>query len=335
MLRTRRTQRRLFNLWGLSVKLKGASLGWILALGATLAFSLSTPFARLAIDQGVNPTTMLVLRFSIAIGLLVGTLQLAAPDKLRVERKAGVIALLAGLENGIGVLCFFWALTRLEASIATMIFTLNPLLVLGLLALRGEALTYRHLVRISLGLTGIFLVLGPAGHIAWSGVLLVAITIVCISVELVVIQWFLQPYDSRTVTLYVLGGMFTTILGYWLWQGGEWHNPGWPAWLYIGLLAVVCTYFAWWAMFTGLRHIGSGQVAMLVPLETLLTIIWSFLLLGERFTLWQYIGTGLILFSTILAIKRLGRSRRRLLLASTPALVRFFRRREETGPDHG
>jgi len=36
-----------------------------------------------------------------------------------------LIALLAGLENGIGVLCFFWALTRLAASIATMIFTLN------------------------------------------------------------------------------------------------------------------------------------------------------------------------------------------------------------------
>ena len=213
-----------------------------------------------------------------------------------------------------------------------MIFTLNPLLVLGLLALRGEKLTYRHLIRIILGLGGIFLVLGPAGQIDWIGVLLIGITICCISVELVVIQWYLQPYDARTVTLYVLSGMFTTILGYWLWQGTEWHNPGWRAWIFIGLLAVVCTYFAWWAMFTGLQQIGSGQVAMLVPLETLLTIIWSFILLGERFTLWQFIGTGLILLSTILAIQRLGRGRKRLLLAGTPAVVRFIRRNINNKP---
>lgn len=334
MLKTRRSDRRFFRLSWQRFKPVGASLGWALALGATLAFSLSTPFARLAIDQGVNPTTMLVLRFSIAIVLLVGTLQLTAPDKLRVRRSGWLIALLAGLENGIGVLCFFWSLTRLDASTATMIFTLNPLLVLGLLALRGEKLTYRHLVRISLGLSGIFLVLGPAGHIDWIGILLVGITIVCISVELVVIQWYLQPYDSRSVTLYVVSGMSTTILGYWLWQGAEWHNPGWPAWLYIGLLGVLCTYFAWWAMFTGLRHIGSGQVAMLVPLETLLTIIWSFMLLGERFTLWQYVGTGLILLSTILAIQRLGQGRKRLLLAGTPSLVRFIRRRDHNEPNN-
>ena len=334
MLKTRRSDRRLFNLSWRQFKPEGVGLGWALALGATLAFSLSTPFARLAIDQGVDPTTMLVLRFSIAIVLLVGTLRVTAPDKLRVDRRGWLIALLAGLENGIGVLCFFWSLTRLDASIATMIFTLYPLLVLGLLALRGEKLTYRHLVRISLGLSGVFLVLGPAGHIDWIGVLLVALTIVCISVELVVIQWYLQPYDSRSVTLYVLSGMFITILGYWFWQGTEWRNPGWPAWFYIGLLGVLCTYFAWWAIFTGVRYIGSGQVAMLVPLETLLTIIWSFILLGERFTLWQYVGTGLILLSAILAIQRLGQGRKRWLLAGTPALVRFIRQREPNEPNN-
>jgi drug/metabolite transporter (DMT)-like permease len=248
---------------------------------------------------------MLVLRFTMAIALLVGTLRLTAPDKLKADRRGLLIATFAGLENGMGVLCFFWALTRLEASIATMIFTLYPLLVLGLLALGGEKLTYRHLVRIILGLIGIFLIIGPAGGIDWLGLLLLGVTICCISVELVLIQWYLQPYDSRTVTLYVLSGILTTITGYWWWQGTAWQNPSGSAWLLILLLAVVCTYFAWWAMFSGMRQIGSGQVAMLVPLETLLTVLWSFMLLGERFSLWQYVGAGLILLSTSLAANRL------------------------------
>ncbi|GAB4446657.1 MAG: hypothetical protein Kow0031_29310 [Anaerolineae bacterium] len=306
----------------------GLWLAWSLALSSTLAFSLATPFARLVLDQSdISPTLLLVLRFCIGIVLLAATLRFIAPDKLRMDRRGTLLALAIGLENGIGVLCYFWSLTRLNASIATMLFTVYPLLVLGLLALRGEKLTYRHLVRVLLGLGGIFLVLGPAGKLDWVGVLLVLITICCISLELVLIQWFLQPYDARSITLYVMAGMLMTISGYWLWQGAEWHNPGWPAWLYIVLLGSFCTFFAWWAMFTGLRTIGSGQIAMLVPLETLLTIIWTFLLLGERFSFWQVVGSGLILLSAVLAIQRLRRTSRRLLWAASPALVKFVRRK--------
>lgn len=310
-------------------------LAWSLALSSTLAFSLSTPFARLALDQStITPTMLLVLRFAIGITLLFATLRLTSPDKLRMDRRGVLIALAIGLENGIGVLCFFWSLTRLDASIATMLFTLYPLLVLGLLALRGEKLTYRHLVRVMLGLCGIFLVLGPAGQLDWIGVLLLFITICCISLELVLIQWFLQPYDARTITLYVMVGMFISIGGYWLWQGTEWRNPGWPAWLYIILLGSFCTFFAWWAMFTSLRQIGSGQVAMLVPLETLLTIIWTFILLDERFSFWQYVGASLILLSAVLAIQRLRRTRKRLLWAGVPALAMFVRKRPANSPQN-
>lgn len=310
MVTGRRLRLPQFSLGGLQPS--GLRLSWGLALSSTLAFSLATPLARLTLDLGVDPTTLLVLRFTLAIGLLAGTLRLIAPDKLWADRRGVLIAYFAGLENGIGVLCFFWALTRLEASVATMIFTLNPLLILGLLALRGERLTYRHWLRIGLGLAGVFFVIGPAGQIDWLGVLLLGITIGCIALEFVIIQWYLQPYDSRTVTLYVLSGMLTTIFGYWLWQGPAWQAPSGPAWLYIILLAVVCTYFAWWAMFSSIRYIGSGQVAMLVPLETLLTVLWSFMLLGERFSPGQYVGAGLILLSTGLAVQRLGQLRKRL-----------------------
>lgn len=332
MLTSRRQRRPLFST---SDQPGGLWLAWFLALTSTLAFSLSTPFARLALDQSaITPTFLLVLRFCIGIMLLVVTLRLTAPDKLRMDRRATLIALAIGLENGIGVLCFFWSLTRLNASIATMLFTLYPLLVLGLLALRGEKLTYRHLVRVVLGLVGMFFVLGPAGQLDWIGVLLVFITICCISLELVLIQWFLQPYDARSITLYVMAGMLITISSYWLWQDAEWRNPGWPAWLYIILLGSFCTFFAWWAMFTSLRTIGSGQVAMLVPLETLLTIIWTFILLGERFSFWQTVGAGLILLSAVLAIQRLRRTGRRLLWAGVPALAMFVRRKPANPPQN-
>lgn len=295
------------------LQLKGVWLGWALALISTVTFSIATPLGKAGIILGLDPTTMLVLRFGFAILLLAGSMALTTPDRLRIDRKGLLIATIAGVVNGLGALTFFWALTRIDASVATMIYSLNPLLVLGLLALRGEKLTYRHLLRLAIGLGGIYLLIGPGaaagGGVDWLGVLLVLYSVCGVAVELTLVQWFMQSYGTRTVTLYVLTAMWGAIFVFWLARGAEWHDPGWQGWLIIGVLALVCTYLGWLAMFTGIRTIGSGQVALLIPLETLLSMLWAFLFLKERLTFWQTIGGSLIFLSTILAVQRLIRVR--------------------------
>jgi drug/metabolite transporter (DMT)-like permease len=61
-------------------------------------------------------------------------------------------------------------------------------------------------------------------------------------------------------------------------------------------------------MVAAINRIGSGQMALLTPLETLLTVTWSMLFLDERLTTIQWVGGGLILASALLAIQRLGRA---------------------------
>jgi drug/metabolite transporter (DMT)-like permease len=70
-------------------------------------------------------------------------------------------------------------------------------------------------------------------------------------------------------------------------------------------LAVVSTFIARLLLFSGIRRLGSGQFALLAPLETLLTVIWSYLFLQERLTAIQWAGGLLILFSMVLAVQRL------------------------------
>ena len=69
------------------------------------------------------------------------------------------------------------------------------------------------------------------------------------------------------------------------------------------------TYLAQMALFAAVRSIGSGQMALLGPLETLLTVIWSSLFLQERLSALQWAGGGLILFGAILAAQRMHRIR--------------------------
>jgi drug/metabolite transporter (DMT)-like permease len=287
-----------------TLKLRGASRGWFLALTSALAFSLVTPMGKALISGGAPALLILSIRFWTGTILLALTLALFAPTKLRIDRRGFAIAAAAGLINGFGAACFFLSLSRIDASLAVMLFALSPLTVLGALALRGEKLSRRNLVRLGLGLTGVYFLIGPGGRTDWLGVLLVLIAITGYTIELVAIQWYLSAYDIRTVTLYVLGGMAAAITLAWLTMGG--HTTGFDAQILLAslLLGALCTYFAWWAMFTAIRQLGTAQVALLSPFEVLLSIIWSFLWLGERFAPFQSIGAGLILASASLAVQR-------------------------------
>jgi drug/metabolite transporter (DMT)-like permease len=284
-----------------------------MAIISTFAFSIATPIARAAINGGINPTTLLMSRLLISALLLGGSIALISRRHLAIDRRGLLICLTAGFSNGIGMLSYFWALSRIDGSIASMIFSISPLAVLGLLALRGERFTRRHFIRVGLGIGGVYLLIGPGGEAAGNvdslGVILVFITIICFAIHLSLIQWFLQSYDARPVTFYVVVTMALISLGFWFAQGESWRDPGWSGWLAIGVLAVVSTYLARLTLFSGIQQLGSGQIALLAPLETLLTVLWSVLFLHEWLATWQWLGGALVLTSALLAIQRLNRAR--------------------------
>jgi drug/metabolite transporter (DMT)-like permease len=290
----------------------GLWLGWTMALSATLGFSIAPAITRGAILLGLNPNSLLVARMLISTFLLGGMIALTSPARLKIDRLGLLVTSTAGLANGVGMVTFFWSLARVDASVASMIFSLNPLVVLGMLALRGEKLTHRHTLRLLLGLSGVCLLIGPGGRVDWLGATLVVVAVLSFAVQLVLIQWFLKSYDARTVTLYVVTAMTAVCVGWWLIDGPAWRNPGWQGWLAIGVLAVVSTFLARLALFLGVRQLGGGQMALLIPLETLLAVVWSMLFLDERFSTWQWGGSGLILVSALLAVRRLGLTHRRL-----------------------
>ena len=280
-----------------------------MAIGSSAGFSVGPVAATAAIRLGLNPTTMLFLRFLMTIALLGITVALTAPSRLRMDRRGLAFTVGAGLINGVGMLTFFWSLTRLDTSVASMLFSLFPLVVLVLLALRGERFTYRNALRLGLGIAGVYLLIGPGGQADWVGVLMVGVAILTSSVQTVVMQWFLQEYDARAVTLYMVSGMAVVVSGWWLIEGPGLEVPGWQAWAWIGVLVLVTTYLARLGLFGAVRRLGSGQVALLVPLETFLTVLWSMWFLDDRLSPLQWAGGGLILFSTLLAVKRLGRAK--------------------------
>jgi drug/metabolite transporter (DMT)-like permease len=282
---------------------------WTLAIFTMLTLSVTAPIGKAIISLGIDPTILLALRLIISSLLLFGTIGLTAPAHLRIDRSGLSLCIGAGLAYGVAVLSFFWSLSRISASVASMLLALYPLVVLVLLALRGEKFTYFNSVRLALGLIGVYFLIGPGGQVDSLGIVLVLFACCAWAVYLVAMQWFLQGYDARTVSLYVIATMsvFTIVFG--LVQGAAWHVPGWRGWLAVAVLSVVNGYLGQLALFAAIRGIGSGQMALLGPLETLLTVLWAFIFLHERLSLLQWLGGSLILFSMLLAVQRLRRVR--------------------------
>lgn len=95
-------------------------------------------------------------------------------------------------------------------------------------------------------------------------------------------QWLLHSRDSQTITLYATIAITLVVVTYWGWQGAPWQDPDQQGWLAIIILAVVSTYLARLLLYAGVQRLSSAQMTLLMPLETLFSILWSVLFLKNN-----------------------------------------------------
>jgi drug/metabolite transporter (DMT)-like permease len=178
----------------------------------------------------------------------------------------------------------------------------QPLVVLILLAFGGERMTGRHWSRLLLSMVGIYLLVGIGGKIDPFGAFLIGLSLIFYGLQLAQIQWWLQEYDTWTIAFYLTGIMSIVVTGWWVAIGAPWYPPSFTEWSVIIVLAVVGTYFARLALFGAIARIGSGQIALLWPLQTLTAIVVAVIFLQERLTPIQWFGGALVLLATFLAL---------------------------------
>ena len=102
--------------------------------------------------------------------------------------------------------------------------------------------------------------------------------------------------------------MAVIVFGWWWLADGTWHELPTPNWTIVWSLAIA-TFLARIGMFASIKRIGGGEIGLLAPLETFMTVIWSVSFLSEQLSLQQWLGGSLILMSALLAFQRLGKVR--------------------------
>ncbi len=288
-----------------SIQLRGT----IIMLTATLSLSGSSVLAKFVYRENVEPMTMLALRFGTAAGLLWLLYLLSGRWRPYIGLKSrGQFwsCVIVGLTNSVSQSLFFIALTDLNPGLAQMIFSFNPAIIALIMFFLGEPLTRLKTGRIGLALGGLyFLTLagGSSGKpINTFSVVLIIICSIVYALHFVLYQKLLGTTSSRTNTLYILSTMAFGYVGIELARHGITVilTVSGTAWLYILVMAVICTCIARLLMFEGLALIGGTQAALIGVAEPVLVVFASVILLSEQLSLNQWFGASLVVGSVAL-----------------------------------
>jgi drug/metabolite transporter (DMT)-like permease len=275
--------------------------GMVFTLLSTIFFGTAPIFGKLAYRAQVLPFTLVALRTVLAAATLWVFYLLFWRKAIRITYKNLMGCVGMGVANGVGSLLYYTGLTRIGASLAQLLYTLYPIWVFVFLIAAGHYVSKSSILRLVLALGGVFaLTYTGTRQVDILGVMLLLSSGACYAWHLVLGQWTLADVDSRTVTLYVLSTMAVVVSIARLADGSPWTSISVDGWLAVLGLTLFPTILARLMVFAGLRNLGGAQTSLLGLAELVVALLIAFLLLGERLTLWQWVGGLLLMTSVVL-----------------------------------
>ena len=270
------------------------------ALVSAFFLGLAPVFGKAAMGVGkFSPLAVVALRTGMA-ALLLLLLMLIFKRKFLYIYPAGLIGCaLAGAVNGIGSIFYYVGLSKLNASVAQMLYALYPFFVAFWLQLDKQSPSRLTIFRIVIASMSAFLLTrGHAGHIDLWGVSFMLIAAALYALHLPINQRVLYDIPAPTVTVYTLIAMSAVVIPSYLLFDRTWP-PSTAPWIpVLGLTTV--TFFSRLMLFLGVKHIGGMQTALLGLGELLVAILFSHLFLHETLTDLQWLGTAALGISLLL-----------------------------------
>lgn len=262
------------------------------ALASALFLGLAPVFGKAAMGiGGFSPYAVVALRTSMAALLLVVIIAVFKKPYLYIYPAGLIGCLVAGALNGTGSIFYYVGLSKLNASVAQMLYALYPFFVAFWLQMDGQPPSKLTVIRIVIAAFSAFLLTKmDTGDIDLPGVAFMLIAALLYALHLPVNQRVLFDVPAPTVTVYTLLAMSAVVVpAYFIFDRSmpAANAPWLPV---LGLTAV--TFFSRLMLFLGVKNIGGMQTAILGLGELLVAILFSHLLLGERLTGYQWAGTA-------------------------------------------
>lgn len=275
--------------------------GGALALFAAAAFGFHNVIARLALDGGSDPETLLALRGAFAAAAIFLYCRLRG-WRPRIDGAARYGALGLGLVLAVQSYGLLAAFQRIPVSLAILVFYTFPILVaivaVAVERTRPGALT---VLAILLAFAGLALALDvSAGAFDWHGVAFAALAAAGMTVTVLGGARVVRaagPVATSFHSILVSGFIFVVLVAL---RGGPTLPVDGTGW--IAFAAVPVTYLiAVMSFFAAIAMISGPRVAVYLNAEPIVVIALAAALLGEALSPLQAAGAALVVTAIFLA----------------------------------
>jgi probable blue pigment (indigoidine) exporter len=239
----------------------------------------------------------------IAVAMLralpAGLILLAATRRLPTGVWWGRVIVLGALNFSL-----FWVLlvvgaTRLPGGLAATIGAVQPLMVMTFAArLAGTSPPKAGLVAGAVGIAGVaLLTITPGAQLDAIGVAAMLAGAVSMALGTALTRHWRPPVSSLTFTAWQLtaGGLLLLPLA--LLMEPPLPIPDGPALAGYAFMTLINAALTYWLWFRGIARVGASAAALLGFMSPLSAILIGVVVMHERFTPWQALGTAIVLLS--------------------------------------
>lgn len=281
-------------------------LGYIYILTAAVLWGFLGPFGKMAFEQGISPLEVAFWRATLAWLLFV--VQALFHQRVAVNRRD-----LPGLAL-FGFICvtlFFGsyqiAVEKGGAALASVLLYTAPawVFLLSRIFLK-ERVTLKKMTALCLTLAGVVLVsrnqqvqgFGVAGGAGISAIFFGLLSGFCYSLYYIFGKHFSDKYSASVLFLYALPFGAVCLLPWF-----SFAEKNLTAWAALGAMALLSTFGAYHFYYAGLKRIEAGRASIIATAEPVVAALVAWFWWGERFTIYGYFGSVLILVAVILMIR--------------------------------
>ena len=260
---------------------------WMLVTG--MCFIAVTALVKY-MGPGIPPAEMAFLRYLLGLVFLLPAV--SALRSARLTPRQWKLFGARGLVHGAGVICWFYAMTRIPIADVTAMNYLSPIYVtLGAALFLGEKLAFRRIAAVIFALIGALIILRPGFREVSSGHLAMIFTAICFGGSYLTAK-VMADEVSPAVVVAMLSIFVTIVLA--PFALANWVTP--TLWQLFILFLIAC--FAVAGHYTMTMAFAAAPVTVTQPV-TFTQLVWAVLLgyfvFDESVDIWVIVGGAVIL----------------------------------------
>lgn len=271
--------------------------GYALVAASAITFSAKGVFAKLLYGYGIDPVTLLALRFAMALPLFWAAV-LFFPSERVSWRDIFFVGLSGLLGLYLAALTDFYGLLYIDASLERVILYAYPAFVVVWTTLFfKEPMTGRKLFSLGLTYIGLALVMKVFHGVERAqmiGAALVLFSAVIYSLSYIFTEVFSKKVSGVKMSAYATTAAAFAFIGTWGGKAGTLPAEA-GAWWLLAALAVISTFVPVLTINLGIKRIGASRAAVASFIGPVSTAVLAWAVLGESLEPMQLAGMGLVM----------------------------------------